>query len=114
MKEIKSISVNELKDLAKRMYGGLFVKAVIDIHQARVVVDAEMHVDEEAYLLENGSKQADLWGFNLYPDKFDQEDFIEFDSMINLRPSQNNNSRRIEDEAIQQRIREIINQVVTP
>ena len=96
------------------MYGGSFVKAVVDIEKRRVVVDAEMHVDEEAYLLENGSEQTDVWGINLYPDKYGKEDFIEFDSMVNIRPRQNNNSRQIEDETIQQKIKETINRVVTP
>lgn len=114
MKEITSISIKELKEMAVLMYGGTLVKAVVDIEQVRVVVDAEMHVDEEAYLLENGSKQTDLWGINLYPDKFGQEDFIEFDSMVNIRPRQNNNSREVEDEAIRIKIKEIIKQTVTP
>lgn len=114
MKEIKSLTVNQLKAMARRLYGSLLVKAVVDIEQARVVVDARMHVDEAAYLLENGSKPADLWGIKLDPDKFGQDDFIAFDSMVNLRPSQNNNSRGIEDETIRQKIRTIINRVIIP
>ena len=112
MQEVKSITVKELKDMAERMYGGRLVKAVVDVSQERVVVDAEMHVDEEAYLLENGSRQGDLWGFNLYPDRFGQDDFIEFDSMVNLRPSQNNLSRGVEDETIRRSIVNIISRVV--
>ena len=114
MREVTSISNKELKEMAIRMYGGTLVKAVVDIAQARVVIDAEMHVDEEAYLLENGSKQTDLWGINLYPDKFGQEDFIEFDSMVNIRPRQNNHSRHVENEEIRSKIKAIISRVVTP
>jgi hypothetical protein len=108
MKEAQNISLSELKDMAIKMYGGILVKAVIDIAQERVVVDAE------AYLLEGGSKQSDLWGINLYPDKFGNDDFIEFDSMVNIRPSQNNNSRDVEDTEIRQKIKRIIDRVVTP
>ncbi len=114
MKEVQTISNKELKEMAVLMYGGTLVKAVVDIEQARIVVDAEMHVDEEAYLLETGSKQSDLWGINLYPDKFGQEDFIEFDSMVNIRPRQNNTSRDVENEDIRTKIKEIIKQVVKP
>jgi uncharacterized protein DUF5674 len=114
MKEIESISIKELKEMANQMYSGTLVKAVVDIEQQRVVVDAEMHVDEEAYLLEHGSKQKDLWGINLYPDNYNQEDFIEFDSMVNIRPSQNNNSRGVENEEIQQKIKDIITRMVKP
>lgn len=98
--------------MANQMYGGQFVKVVVDIVKSRVVVDAEMHVDEEPYLLETGSKQTDLWGINLYPDKFGNDDFIEFDSMVNIRPRQNNNSRNVEDEEIQNQIRAVINKTV--
>lgn len=113
MKEVKSITAQELKEMAVRMYGGVLVKAVVDIEQSRVVVDAEMHVDEEAYLLETGSKQSDLWGINFYPDKFGTEGFIEFDSMVNIRPKQHNVSRYVEDEAIRNKIKAIIQKVVT-
>ncbi len=50
-----------------------------------MVVGGELHADEEQWLLENGS-QADLWGINLYPAET-SDDWIEFDSMINIRPS---------------------------
>ena len=90
------------------MFGNL-VKAVIDIENEILVVDAEMHADEESFLLEEGSKQKDLWGINLYPEKFGTNDFVEFDSMINLRPSQNNRSRSVEDQSKRGKIIEIVN-----
>jgi hypothetical protein len=114
MKEIETITVGELKEMARLMYGGQFVKAVVDVGMGRIVVDVEMHVDGEAYLLENASKQSDLWGINLYPDKFGQVDFVEFDSMVNIRPSQKNNSRYVEDEAIRAQIAEIISKAIRP
>lgn len=102
--------VAELKRMAAATFGDL-VKAVVDIKHGIMAVDAELHADQEAFLLESGSKQADLWGINLYPDLQD-EDFVEFDSMINLRPSQGNRSRGVEDPAIRQRILEIVRQLV--
>jgi hypothetical protein len=97
--------------MAKRMYGSL-VKAVIDIEKKLLVVDVELHVDAEQFLLENGSKQSDLWGINLYPDKYASDEFVEFDSMINIRPSQKNMSRDIEDKEIQTKIIGIVNGIV--
>lgn len=111
MKQVDKISQLELAKLSEKMYGSL-VKAVVDIKTKVVVVDAEMHVDEEQFLLEHGSNQEDLWGINLYPDKFKTDSFIEFDSMVNIRPRQNNRSRSVEDETIQRRIRDIIAEVV--
>lgn len=85
------------------MYGSL-VKAVVDIRKKILVVDAELHADQEKYLLENGSQPSDLWGINLYPDDYGTEDFVEFDSMINIRPRQGNRSRDVEDSTIRQQI----------
>lgn len=107
MKQVKTISVAELEKMAQRMYGGL-VKGVVDIKRGSLVVDAELHADQEAYLLENGSAQQDLWGINLYPAKFGRDEFIEFDSMINIRPSQKNMSKSVEDVSIQKQIIDIV------
>lgn len=51
--------------------------------------------------------QESLWGINLYPEA-DDEDFLEFDSLINIRPSQGNRSRGVEDEEIREKIRRIV------
>jgi hypothetical protein len=101
------ISIKELRKMASEMFGNL-VKGVVDVEEGILVVDAELHSDQEAYLLEKGSKQNNLWGINIYPD-LDKEERVEFDSMINLRPSQNNSSRGVEDNDIQNKILDIVN-----
>lgn len=111
MKQVDSISLEELNTMAENMYDEL-VKVVVDVQRGLVVVDAGLHADEEQFLLERGSKQDDLWGINLYPDSFGEDDFIEFDSMINIRPAQGNRSRSVEDAEIQQAIRDLIADVV--
>lgn len=111
MKQVESIGIAELMQMAENMYGSL-VKGVVDVRRELVVLDADLHVDEEQYLLEHGSLQEDLWGFNLYPDDYGTDDFIEFDSMINIRPSQGNRSRTVEDEGVQEKIRSLIAEVV--
>src|ERR671931_1490186 len=104
MKKVEDkITAAELSEMAGKMYGNL-VKGVVDIKKNILVVDAEMHADEEQFLLESDSRQQDLWGINLYPEKFGTEDFIEFDSMINIRPRQQNMSRSIADENIKKQI----------
>ena len=84
----ESISLSELKKMAEERFG-ILVKAVIDVEKEIMAVDAELHADQEALLLEKGSKQEDLWGINIYPEMPESEQ-IEFDSMTNLRPSQGN------------------------
>ncbi len=71
-----------------------------------------MHADEERMLLEKGSEQENLWGINLYPELYGSNNWIEFDSMINVRPGQGNRSRGVEGEAIRKRIIEIVNELV--
>ena len=84
------------------------VKGVVDVEKGILCIDAELHADIESYLLERGSKQDNLWGINIYPE-IEGDDFLEFDSLINIRPRQNNRSRGVEDETIQEKIRNIIN-----
>lgn len=104
------ISLNELKKIASDTFGDL-VKAVVDIHQDLLSINAELHSDLEALLLENGSQQQDLWGINFYP-FLEKDDFVEFDSMINMRPSQGNISRGVDDDAIRSKILAIVNRWV--
>jgi len=105
------ISNKELKEISDKMFDGL-VKAVVDINREVMVVDAEMHADQEDYLLQHGSQQEDLWGINFYPDEVGNENWLEFDSMINLRPSQNNRSRNIESEEIRNKIIAVVEKLV--
>jgi hypothetical protein len=100
----------ELSKMAQDMFGDL-VKAVVDVARDMMAVDAELHADEEALLIEHGSDQNNLWGINLYPG-LEGDDFVEFDSMINLRPSRGNRGRGVEDPAIRDRIRRIVNDPV--
>lgn len=104
------ISIIELKQMAKQRFGD-FVKAVVDIDKKIMAVDAELHADEEARLLKNGSKQVDLWGINIYPENR-KEEWIEFDSMINLKPSLGNRTRSVEDAAVREKISQIVQTLI--
>ncbi|MHB0936076.1 MAG: DUF5674 family protein [Armatimonadota bacterium] len=106
-----TVSRGELQRLASQTFGDL-VKAVVDVEKEILVIDAELHADEEDFLLEQGSRQEDLWGINLYPHKPDEE-FIEFDSMINLRPAFGNASRGVDDSRTRERIVQIVLSKVT-
>ena len=105
------ISNKELKVMSENMFDGL-VKAVVDIEKEIMVVDAEMYADQEDFLLQQGSEQKDLWGINFYPDEVGSEDWLEFDSMINLRPSQKNRSRGVESEETRNKIIEVVEKLV--
>ena len=111
MKQVDKISLDELRHMAENMFDNL-IKADVDIAQRIIVVDADLHADIEQFMLDNGSNQDDLWGINLYPDKFGTPDFIEFDSIINIRPRQGNRSRCVEDASIRDQIIKIVGEVV--
>ena len=106
----EKIGIDVLKAMTGDSFGDL-VKAVVDVERGRIAVDAELHADLESLLLDDGSKQQDLWGINLYPD-MTGDDFVEFDSMINMRPSQGNRSRGVDDEKTRQKIFEIVHRWV--
>ena len=92
-------------------YFGDMIKAVVDVKQGLLGLDAELHADIEKELLSQGSMQADLWGINLYPDMVG-EDFIEFDSLINIRPYQGNRSRDVQNPAVRKQIIDVINRLI--
>ena len=87
------------------------VKAVVDINKKIISIGGELHADEESLLIEQGSNQEDLWGINLYIND-DTDDWIEFDSMINIRPNQNNLTRGVDDPKIQMQIKDIISSLI--
>jgi len=106
----RPISRARLSSLAEAQFGDM-VKAVVDVERGVMAISGELHSDEEAALIEDGSAQEHLWGINLYP--AEQGDaWLEFDSMINVRPSQGNRSRNVEDSALRDRIRRIVTGLV--
>ncbi|MDI6603094.1 MAG: DUF5674 family protein [Patescibacteria group bacterium] len=111
MKIVKDkITIGELKEMAKEMFGNL-VKVVVDVEKEIIAVNGELHSDEEELLIENSSKPKNLWGINIYPEIKD-ENWIEFDSVINLKPHFGNRTRGIDDPKIRKKIIKIVNKLV--
>jgi len=106
----EAIKITLLRDMMLNMFGN-FVKAVIDIEKEIMAIDGELHADEEALLLVNGSKQENLWGINIYPE-LPKEERVEFDSMINLRPRQGNRTRSVDDPEVRNKIIKIVNKLI--
>lgn len=111
MKTIEDfITIEELKEMSQKMFGAL-VKAVVDVEKEIMVVDGELHADEETLLIESGSKRENVWGINLYPDISDEK-WIEFDSMINLKPGLGNRTRGVESKETREKIIKIVNKLI--
>ncbi|MEK7462959.1 MAG: DUF5674 family protein [Patescibacteria group bacterium] len=106
------IEIEKLKNIAKNQFGSL-VKAVVDLEQEIMAVGGELHADEEVLLSEKeNSKRENTWGINIYPEK-SKNDWIEFDSMINIKPQYNNRSRGVENVDIQNKIIAIANKLIS-
>lgn len=96
--------------MAEARFGNL-VKAVVDVERKIMALDGELHADEEALLLENGSRQENLWGINIYPE-LEGPERIEYDSVINIRPSQGNRSRGVDEQTTREKIAQIVSELV--
>ena len=100
------ITKDDLFKISEVIFDDNMVKAEVDVGKRLVVIDAPMHVDLKQMLLQNGSKQEDLWGINLHPE---DDEFVEFDSMINIRPKQNKHLY-IDDENTRNLIIEVVDE----
>jgi len=105
------ISLLELQQMAQEGFGDM-VKAVVDVDKEIMAVGGELHADAEAVLLVYGSKQSDLWGLNIYPER-GRDEMIVYTSLINIRPRQGNRSMEIEDQAIKEKVKLIILKLVS-
>lgn len=104
------ISRAKLRTLAQNTFGDM-IKCVADIRLDLLALDADLHADLEQMLLKNGSAQENLWGFNLWVEETG-EDFIEYDSLINIRSWQGNPSRDVLDPEVREKIRQIVEQFI--
>ncbi len=103
----EAISREELATLAREWYGDM-VKGVVDIEREILALGGEYHMDANMCLTENGSKQDTVWGFNIHLNR-PRAEWIEFTSLINIRPAQNNRGMLVESPELQEKIRMIIN-----
>jgi hypothetical protein len=99
------IDPGDLKRLVL-LYFEDMVKYVVDVERGVIGLGGEMHSDAEQLLLEDGSRQADLWGANYYPGR-GREGGIEYTSLINIRPAAGNRSMEIQDPALRERVRDL-------
>lgn len=86
----------------------IYIKVVVDIEGGILVGGGRQHADCEAELLKNGSRQQAIWGANWTP--FNQS--IDYESIINIRPSQNNRSMIIQIPEIRERVKQITEEFI--
>jgi len=104
------IAPDALRVLVERHFEDM-VKFVADVERRIVAIGGQLHADQEAVLLEDGSRQQDLWGANYYPGR-GPERCLEFTSLINIRPAHDNRSMMIEDDSLRTRVREMAHELI--
>lgn len=99
------IATDDLRTLVERFFEDM-VKFVVDVERDVAAIGGELHADAEALLLEDGSRQRNLWGANYYPGRA-PDDCIEYTSLINIRPAQGNRSMELEDQGLREKIQDM-------
>lgn len=85
-----------------------YVKLAVDVERKILVGGGELHADCEGVLLENGSSQENVWGADWFP--FSQT--VTYESLINIRPRQNNFGLEVQDENLQEKIKEVVEELL--
>ena len=101
------ISQDELKKIGKEFYTGM-IKGVVDIEKEVIAFGGQYHIDANMILIENGSEQKDIWGFNVNFDE-PRDSWIEYTSLINIRPAVGNRNMEVQNEDIKEKMKKIIN-----
>lgn len=104
------ITRGQALEIGKPWYADM-VKGVVDIEQGVIALGGEYHMDANVVLMTHGSAQDKVWGFNIYPDQHDAS-WIEFTSLINIRPAVGNRGMFVESEEIQKAMRAIIERLI--
>lgn len=107
----EKITLGELREFAKGQYDDM-VKAVVDVEQGSMALGGELHTDANEKLLEAGSRQKDVWGINLYPERAYAEQ-IEFISLINIRPAVGNRSMEVRDPQLREKITAVVRRLIS-
>jgi hypothetical protein len=82
---------------------GTYIKLAVDVRQGILAGGGMMHADCEAILLDNGSLQEDIWGADWNPSAKQ----VTFESLINIRPRQNNRTLELLDPDLRERVAQI-------
>ena len=106
-----TITREEMSEIAKEFYGNM-VKGVADVENKIIALGGEYHMDANIVMIEHGSRQDNIWGFNIYLDR-EGDDWLEYVSLINIRPAVGNRSMFIEDHELCRKIKKIITEKIS-
>src|SRR3989338_5572125 len=96
----------EISDMLKTLQS--YIKVAVDVRKEILAGGGVMHAYCEAVLLENGSKQDDVWGADWIPGKKK----VEFHSLINIRPRLKNRSMEIQDKKVRDQVEKVVKKLL--
>ncbi|MEK7093492.1 MAG: DUF5674 family protein [Patescibacteria group bacterium] len=105
-----TIALSDLRDVAKEFYDDM-VKGAVDIENDIAAFGGEYHIDASNVLVEQGSHQGDIWGFNVLLDQ-PKESWIEYTSLINIRPQAGNRGMEVMDAKVRDRMKKILDALI--
>lgn len=85
-----------------------YIKLAVDVERGILAGGGTLHADCEAVLIEDGSRQEDVWGADWNP----AAQQVTFESLINIRPRQRNPSLEILDPTVRERVTQITRQLL--
>jgi hypothetical protein len=83
---------------------GVYIKLAVDIEEKFLAGGSDLHADCEKTLLKQGSHQSNIWGASWYPHK----QMLDYESIVNLRPRDNNRSMEVQNPAVREEIKTIV------
>lgn len=93
---------SEIKEMLEALKS--YIKLAVDIKREIVAGGGMLHADCEAALIDEGSRQVDIWGADWIPSSKE----VRFEALINIRPRQKNRSMLIEDNGIRLKVERIV------
>ena len=105
---IRETATPEQIEQMTEQFGGNFIKLAVDVSREILAGGGELHADCEQPLLEDNSQQVDIWGADWHP----KTGNVTFESIINIRPRQQNFSMEVQDPALRSRIEKIIRELL--
>lgn len=91
-----------------KVLGGLLIKLAVDVERGILAGGGELHADCEQVLLEDGSRQEDIWGADWYPGTGE----VGLEALINIRPRQQNYGMEIQDPDLRARVETIVRRLM--
>lgn len=89
-------------------FGGALIKLAVDVERGVLAGGGGLHSDCEQALLENGSRQEDIWGADWLP----MTGEVRTEAMINIRPRQGNYGMEIQSPEVRQRVEQIVRRLL--